>query len=401
MAMTTYSRARGNSAVKAAAYRARTSFYDNRRGRRYSYGAEIGLLSSETIGWHGSAEDLWNTAEASETRSNARVARELRPALPAELPLPEQIKLVRGMCLWLRDTYGVASHAVIHAPNFRKKSLGDLFWKRVQLEGLSERRSAMLANPKITNKNFHAHILFTTRQVDPTDGTFGGKTRELDDQKDGPAALKVIRAEWEKRTNAALAEIGSAARIDMRSYADMASVGDAPEGLMAQEHLGARRTERSRKQIRDQGEDSTTAGRNREAVRANNEALWTNWALLRDLQRRKAREVDSKRIAADREIGRRKTAAESQQMQSRMIAPEEAEDVLASSNHLDSSLTGSPLAQALAAALSTNPDLWESQAGPSETLDVETFERQASLSKAASEKPVLEVLRVRVRQRVQ
>jgi hypothetical protein len=54
-----------------------------------------GLLSSEIIGWHGNAEQLWNAAEASETRNNARVARELRPALPAELPLPEQIKLVR------------------------------------------------------------------------------------------------------------------------------------------------------------------------------------------------------------------------------------------------------------------------------------------------------------------
>lgn len=60
----------------------------------------------------------------------------------------------------------------------------------------------------------------------------------LDDQKEGPEELKKIRAEWEKRTNTALAKIGSAARIDMRSYTDMASVGDAPEGLMAQEHLG-------------------------------------------------------------------------------------------------------------------------------------------------------------------
>jgi hypothetical protein len=121
MTMTTYSRADGHSAVGAAAYRARASFYDQRRGRRFSYQSVTGLLSSEVIGWGGSVEDLWNAAEASETWKNARVARELRPALPAELPLPEQIGLVRGMCLWLRDTYGVASHAVIHAPTFHHK----------------------------------------------------------------------------------------------------------------------------------------------------------------------------------------------------------------------------------------------------------------------------------------
>jgi hypothetical protein len=119
------------------------------------------------------------------------------------------------------------------------------------------------------------------------------------------------------------------------------------------------------------------------------------------LERQKARKEDSERIAAEREIESRKAVAESQQMPSRMMSPEEVEDALASSYQLDSNLMGSPLAQALTAAHSKDPDLWESQAGPSETLDVETYERQTSLSKAASEKPVLEVLRVRVRQRVQ
>ncbi|WP_435698998.1 hypothetical protein [Sulfitobacter sp.] len=36
MTMTTYSRADGHSAGGAAAYRARASFYDQRRGRRFA-----------------------------------------------------------------------------------------------------------------------------------------------------------------------------------------------------------------------------------------------------------------------------------------------------------------------------------------------------------------------------
>nr|WP_272911612.1 MobA/MobL family protein [Loktanella sp. M215] len=61
------------------------------------------MLRDGVVNWNGSAEELWNAAEASETRTNSRVARELRPALPAELPLDDQLSLVRGFCLFLKD----------------------------------------------------------------------------------------------------------------------------------------------------------------------------------------------------------------------------------------------------------------------------------------------------------
>ena len=397
--MTTYSRADGKSAVEAAAYRARASFYDQRRGQRFNYQSETGLLSSEVIGWKGSVESLWNAAEASETRINARVARELRPALPAELPLPKQIKLVRGMCLWLRDTYGVASHAVIHAPKFHDKDSEREFWQEASGQELSPPQLQMLADSTFTNKNFHAHILFTTRRVDPGTGVFGEKTRKLDSREDGPKKLKIIRAEWEKRTNAALTAVGSKARIDMRSYVDMAAAGDAPDGLTAQEHVGPRRTERGRKQIRNGEADHTTAGMKRQAVREHNDALWTTWEQLRFLEREKAREEDSERIAASREAERKRAAAESRQQPQAQQTCEGVEDALASANHLDSTLTGTALVQALAAAQANDPAFWDAQAGPSETVDVETFEREVSLSKAASAPPALQIVDERVRQR--
>ena len=398
--MTTYSRADGCSAVEAAAYRARTSLYDQRRGQRFNYQSETGLLSSEVIGWHGSVESLWNAAEASETRINARVARELRPALPAELPLPKQIELVQGMCLWLQKTYGVASHAVIHAPKFHDKDLERKFWLDASEKKMSPLQLRTLADAKFTNKNFHAHILLTTRQVDAATGVFGKKTRKLDDYKDGPENLKIIRAEWEERTNAALTEAGSEVRIDMRSYADMAAAGDAPDGLVAQEHVGPRRTERARKQIRNGEADCTTAGLKRQAVREHNDALWANWEQLRYLDREKARETDSEGIAASREAERKRAAAEGRQQPLAQQTQESVEDALASANHLDSTLTGSALAQALAAAQAEDPEVWDSQAGTSETVDVETFERTVSLSKAASAPPVLPIAYEKVRQRI-
>lgn len=56
--------------------------------------------------------------QSAKRRRNVRVIRELRPSLPAELPLSEQVRLVRGFSLWLRDEFGVAVHANIHAPRF-------------------------------------------------------------------------------------------------------------------------------------------------------------------------------------------------------------------------------------------------------------------------------------------
>lgn len=60
---------------------------------------------------------------------NSRGARELRPALPTELPLDEQRRLVHGFSLWLKDEYGVAVHWVLHAPTFRRKSDSKRLWR--------------------------------------------------------------------------------------------------------------------------------------------------------------------------------------------------------------------------------------------------------------------------------
>ena len=94
-----HSRADGRSAVKSAAYCARASYRDARIGQRFNHTRKGGLLSHELVNWRGDAEALWNAAETAETRGNARVVRELRPSLPAELPLDAQVRLVRSFSL--------------------------------------------------------------------------------------------------------------------------------------------------------------------------------------------------------------------------------------------------------------------------------------------------------------
>ncbi|SNR35055.1 MobA/MobL family protein [Puniceibacterium sediminis] len=355
LTLSTYSRADGHSSVAAAAYRGRTSFVDLRTGRRHTYRSKTGLLSDEIIGWTGTAAELWNAAEAAETRSNARVARELRPALPADLPLGTQIRLVRGMALWLRDQYGVAVQANIHAPNFHDQDAGKIFWKNIGGK-VDDRNLSRLWDPAATNLNFHAHLLFSTRRVDPQTGAFAGKTRELDDKTQGPAELLRIRSEWEKRTNAALEKVGSKSRIDMRSYNRMAEAGDAPGGLIAQKHLGPRRTARGRRLNRNLGKDHSVARQRREDVRDHNALAWETWMQLRALDRAQAREEDSAKIARAREDERKEAAAKARQKLQAARTREEAEAALASAHFIDAIHPESPMAAAAAAA--RDPETW-------------------------------------------
>ncbi len=298
------SRSDGRSSVAAAAYASRSRMTDGRTGLIYNYKTLSGLLGEGVVHWNGSAESLWNAAEASETRINSRVARELRPALPAELPLDDQLSLVRGFCLYLKDRYGVASHWVIHAPTFHQKAVGKRLWEKREHEAGQAEYTQALIDPDMTNLNYHAHIRWTVREVDRSTGEFGKKTRKLDDKASGSEEVKAIRAEWERRTNAALKKAGKNSRIDLRSYKDMAAVGDAPDGLRAQEHVGPLRTAKLRKAVNFFDEPSV-AWRNA-TVRADNETQWQSWFELRRLAREKARlEGVSKRIAQENEHRRR------------------------------------------------------------------------------------------------
>ncbi|TNC68780.1 MobA/MobL family protein [Rubellimicrobium roseum] len=88
------SRGRGHSAIAAAAYRTAARLFDERTGRWHDYRKKRDVLSVETIGFDGSVEELWQAAEAAETRTNSRVAREWLIALPCELLLHVQVRLV-------------------------------------------------------------------------------------------------------------------------------------------------------------------------------------------------------------------------------------------------------------------------------------------------------------------
>ena len=278
---------------------------DRRAGRTFNYQRKPGLLAEGLVNWRGQPQNLWNAAEKAEIKRNARVARELRPALPAELPLDDQRRLVHGYCCWLKDEFGIASHYAIHAPTFHKKSDSQQLWAGQDVEEGRHAYMNALKDPALTNRNFHAHILITTRDVDPISGDFGKKVRVLDDIVDGPQQILLMRQEWECRTNAALKKIGNDARIDLRSYKGMAADGDAPEGLASQEHLGPQKTERSRRSAENVGGPLPLDALERETCQDHNEELWASWRRLERFQREKA-----ELIAAQREDDRKARSKE-------------------------------------------------------------------------------------------
>ena len=152
---------------------------------------------------------LWNMAEWSEKRCNSTVARELEVALPVELPAEMREQLVHQMGNFIADRYNVAVDAAIHLPS--KK--GD-------------------------ERNHHAHLLFTTREV--TRDGFGKKTRILDDRKTGSEEVKAIRAQWAIFVNAALTAMKLKTQVDHRSHKDRGI--DMPPQI----HVGVRATNAQR-----------------------------------------------------------------------------------------------------------------------------------------------------------
>lgn len=153
------SRSKGSSSVASAAYRACQKLYDKFHDAVHDYRPKRGQIVTEIFGEYSSTiEDLWNTAEASEKRKDARTAREIMIPLPSEWDSEQHKEYCVAVSQMLYEQYKVAGQFSIHAPD--KK-----------------------------NNNHHVHILFTTREV--TDNQFGKKTRILDEGKTNGEVTKL------------------------------------------------------------------------------------------------------------------------------------------------------------------------------------------------------------------
>lgn len=248
LSMKPISRASGRSSVASAAYRAAERLENERDGIVHDFSrrsgvehAEIVLPAGSDAEWAKERSALWNAAEASEKRKDARVAREIEVSLPHELSGEQRLALTREFAQGLADRYGVAVDFAIHSPH-----------------------------GKTDIRNHHAHIMMTTRKVGP-DGLGEKSDLELENKKLQPLGLPTsheqlrdIRIGWEQRTNEHLARAGLDIRVDHRSHQE--------RGLEIEptQHMGVHATQMERR------------GKDVSRVRLDEEAAKRNTALIRE-----------------------------------------------------------------------------------------------------------------------
>lgn len=206
MQISSVARSAGRRATAAAAYRAGERIRDERSGELHNYSRRRDVLHTEiflpsqfdgvAIAWARNREKLWNTAEHAEKRHNSRIAREYQVSLPSELDAGQRLALARSFSREIAERYKVAVDLSVHEP----RADGD-------------------------PRNFHAHLLTTTREVTPAG--LGAKTgldmtplerrrRELPDHRQ---EFVNIRERWASLTNQALGDANVAVRVDHRSLA--------------------------------------------------------------------------------------------------------------------------------------------------------------------------------------
>lgn len=148
--VTIHSRAKGHSAVAAAAYRSAERLFDERYGKEYNYENKENVVYSCIILPEGADEKfrnrqyLWNEVEKAEIKSNSRVCKDIVLALPKELNQQEWIELSKRFTEEQFTSRGIAADIAIHE----------------------------------NKENPHCHILVTTRRL--VGDKFTEKARDLD-----------------------------------------------------------------------------------------------------------------------------------------------------------------------------------------------------------------------------
>ena len=182
------SRSQGRSATAAIAYRVAERIEDRRTGLTFDYAARGGVDHTEILApdhapdWVRDRSELWNRVEEAETRKNSQVAREVRVALPAELTHAQRVELVRDFAQEQFVDRGMIADIALHAPGRD----GD-------------------------DRNHHAHILLTTREIGPE----GFTTKNRDWNK--VEVLEGWREAWARDSNIALERAGIEDRVDHRT----------------------------------------------------------------------------------------------------------------------------------------------------------------------------------------
>lgn len=192
------SRGDGRSAVAAAAYRAGEKLTCDHYEKIQDYTKKTGVEFTNIYAPPNTnpelldRQTLWNTVEKVERRKDAVLAREFEIAFPCELNAEQRKQLLDELCQKLVEKYGVVVDAAIHAPHTESGS---------------------------DARNYHAHIMFTTRAINEN-GEFAAKKYRDFSRDNGTQEVCDWREDFADLCNKHLELAGFDERVDHRSYAD-------------------------------------------------------------------------------------------------------------------------------------------------------------------------------------
>lgn len=178
-AMKQVQRSAGRSCVAAAAYRSGEHIKDKRTGEIHDYRKKSGVghsrlyIPDNAPDWARDRATLWNACELKENRKNSCTARELEIAFPYEFNVMQRREAGDTIARELMRRYGCAVDIAYHKPSIE----GD-------------------------ERNYHAHIMFTTRSFNPKskDGWSKTKYRDLNNDKSDIVGEKTTRGTQEVKT---------------------------------------------------------------------------------------------------------------------------------------------------------------------------------------------------------
>ncbi len=257
-------RGKGRSAVACAAYRSGEKLNCERYGLEQDYTKKQGVEFKKIYAPENAKKELldrqslWNEVERVEKRVNSNLAREFEIAFPHELNAEQRQEMLDELCQKIVDRHNVVVDAVIHAPHTKG--------------GTDER-------------NYHAHIMFTGRQLDRKTGDFA-KNRNRDFNK-GKSSETVTqwRKDFADIVNRQLERIGCDERVSHLSYKDL------KYDLEPTIHEGAKVTELRRQGIDTEISLANDAIRERNAerqlIKGLEQEIIATERLVQDLKRQK------------------------------------------------------------------------------------------------------------------
>lgn len=257
-------RGKGRSAVACAAYRSGEKLNCERYGLEQDYTKKTGVEYKKIYAPENAKKELldrqslWNEVEKVESRKDSNLAREFEIAFPHEINAEQRQEMLDELCQKIVDRHNVVVDAVIHAPHTK---------------GGSDER------------NYHAHIMFTGRQLDRKTGDFAKKRNRDFNKEKSSETVTQWRKDFADIVNRQLERIGCDERVSHLSYKDL------KYDLEPTIHEGAKVTELRRQGIDTEISLANDAIRERNAerqlIKGLEQEIIATERLVQDLKRQK------------------------------------------------------------------------------------------------------------------